>query len=375
MVKQSLNKFLKDSSKVIVFTGAGASAHFDLETFGTFKTLFTEEKIEEREIKELIDKIIFSMEIVGVRVDIEGILRRIETYLETQKLMVSDSLFGKYSYDETIQISKTKSFFKKIDNVKKCIDKLKLEEYGHFSSKKKRVFQNQLVDTFKFYKKISDFNNRNLHIFTTNYDMTFEEMWIQKKNQKIDIKLINGIDGDIFKNKVGEWKSKIYNVLPGKKNYCWYLYRLHGCTHWYYELSSILYKKQLPKDIFLKSCIMDPGTKFNFGEEPFKTAYEKFELLLKMCKICIIIGFSFNDKDILEMLLQSSKLRNDPLVIIVIDINPMYDINYIERKFDEVNVIKPNDYTNRNITIEIIEGSIENIETQKKLFIKIKTYI
>ncbi|MDI6603342.1 MAG: hypothetical protein QME57_04555 [Patescibacteria group bacterium] len=208
-MENSKAQFLINSSKVILFLGAGSSAPFGRQTFVTFKTLFTEDNLG-RDIKPFLDKIISSMELVGKRVDIEGILWQLENYLDAEKTMLSDSLFSDYSSNKTIQRNRLTAFFEKIRITKIAIERLKTSHYGHFTEQKRNEIKEKLNSQYDFYKEIAKFNEGNLHIVTTNYDMAFEEMWIEKGLKEPEISLVTGIKGDFLRKGHGVWNSSMY---------------------------------------------------------------------------------------------------------------------------------------------------------------------
>lgn len=302
-MQNNKRQFIVNSSKVLLFLGAGASAPFGRQTFVTFKTLFTEDNLG-RDIKSFLDKIILSMELVGQRVDIEGILWKLDNYLDAERLMLSDNLFSEYFYSQTIQISRLNSFYEKIRSTKAAIEKLKTFHYGYSEERKRNSIKEKLIDQYDFYKEIATtFNGGDLHIVTTNYDMALEEIFIEKGPKDPEISLATGIEGDFLSKGFGTWNPSMYDVIPDGGKSIWYIYRLHGCTQWFFGKESIYYSKMQPDNPFDRPCIMDPGSRFNPGDEPFRTAFNKFQILLKECNLCIFVGFSFHDKDVLELLL------------------------------------------------------------------------
>jgi len=307
------------------------------------------------------------MELVGRRVDIEGILWQLENYLDTEKPMLSDSLFRDYAYSKTIQISRLNSFFEKVRITKAAIERLKTSHYGHFGEQEKNAIKEKLNDQYNFYKRIAGFNEGHLHIVTTNYDMAFEEMWIEKGPRDPEISLVTGIEGDFLRKGHGTWNPSIYDKIPDKGKSRWYIYRLHGCTHWFFGQESIYYSRKSPDNPFDIPCIMDPGSRFNIGDEPFRTAFNKFEILLKECSLCIFIGFSFHDKDVIEMLLYVSTTKSKPLHILIVNKDPDMDIEFMRKRLKEVANPRPMNYDYKRLQIDSFEGSIDDKNTQTEI--------
>lgn len=370
-MENSKRQFLTDSSKVLLFLGAGSSAPFGRQTFSTFKTLFTEDNLG-RDVKSYLDKIILSMDLAGKRSDIEGILWQLQNYLDVEKTALSDSLFGDVLYSKTVQISRLNSFFEKVRTTKAAIQRIKTSHYGHFSEQKRNAIEGKLKSQYDFYKKIAALNDDNLHIVTTNYDMALEEMWVAKRLEDPEMDLVTGIGGDFLNKGYGTWDPSVYDMIPDKGRCGWHLYRLHGCTHWFFGQGSMCYSRKKPANPFDIPCIMDPGTTFNIGDEPFRTAFNKFELLLKECKLCVFIGFSFHDKDVLEILLHVSTTRSKPLHILTVNKNPGIDAAFLRKTLRGVAKPCPMNYDHESLKIDSFTGPIENKEAQTKILYRIR---
>ncbi|MDI6603341.1 MAG: hypothetical protein QME57_04550 [Patescibacteria group bacterium] len=120
---------------------------------------------------------------------------------------------------------------------------------------------------------------------------------------------------------------------------------------------------------------MDPGSRFNIGDEPFRTAFNKFEILLKECSLCAFIGFSFHDKDVIEMLLYVSTTKSKPLHILIVNKDSDINKEFVRKRLEEVAKLRPMNYNYEKLQIDFFEGFIEDKNTQTKIIDRISNIL
>ena len=137
-----------------------------------------------------------------------------------------------------------------------------------------------------------------INIFSLNYDLTFEGVF----NSSVSRMLDNGFsEKNIDDRKIKYWAADFDNAnSPTKIN----LYKLHGSLDWEYNKES--------EEISIKENIDDGNEPLIiFGSyskmlsfDPFLYILSKFRELLEEATIFIVIGYSFHDKYINNLLIQ-----------------------------------------------------------------------
>ena len=155
-----------------------------------------------------------------------------------------------------------------------------------------------------------------INIFTLNYDLTFESV-LNSATVKI---LDNGFsERDISHTKIRYWSSDFDNPnSPTKIN----LFKLHGSIDWEYNQES--------EEISIKESITDDQEPLIiFGSyskmlsfDPFLYILSHFRSLLEQATIFIVIGYSFHDKYINNLLIQQLSRNSDediPKKLLIVD--------------------------------------------------------
>ena len=149
------------------------------------------------------------------------------------------------------------------------------------------------------YNKI---NNKNLHVFTTNYDRAIEKFC--EKNE------IECCDGFV----PTDWNKSVYknNFEPKKNNYL-KLYKLHGSLNWRKDDNGIKcidadQKGDDNGNNFLIYPTLSP--KEEEQNYPYNDYINEFKKFTSKNNICIVIGFSFRDfqKEFLKLLKNNGHL-------------------------------------------------------------------
>lgn len=144
-----------------------------------------------------------------------------------------------------------------------------------------------------------------VNIFSLNYDLIFEKTF----NSPISKILDNGFsEKTIGSNKIRYWAADFNNDLsPTKIN----LFKLHGSLDWEYNQES--------EEISIKENIFDDREPLIvFGSyskmlsfDPFLYVLSKFREILENSTIFVIIGYSFHDKYINNLLIQQLSRNTD----------------------------------------------------------------
>lgn len=133
---------------------------------------------------------------------------------------------------------------------------------------------------------------KDFKIFTTNYDMVIDEY-----RDIYDFELVDGFKEDGRHRSVwtGSWEPQSTKTLL-------YLTKLHGSVNWYRDSTNriIQFGGKAEAD---KSILIAPteGRK-DYTVDPFSTLLKHFEEELENVKTLVVIGFSFRDDDINEII-------------------------------------------------------------------------
>ncbi len=182
-------------------------------------------------------------------------------------------------------------------------------------------FDNEKAE--KYLKPIREMLNQSenikVNLFSLNYDLIFEQVFNTATVKILD----NGFsEKNISENQMRYWAADFNNELsPTKIN----LYKLHGSIDWEYNLAS--------EEISIKESI-DDGREplIIFGSyskmlsfDPFLYILSNFRQKLEEATIFVVIGYSFHDKYINNLLIQQLSQNTDedkPKKLLVVDPDP-----------------------------------------------------
>lgn len=155
-----------------------------------------------------------------------------------------------------------------------------------------------------------------LNVFSLNYDLIFEQIFNTPTYRILD----NGFsEKHILGNKIRYWAADFNNELNQTKIN---LYKLHGSIDWEYNLDS--------EEISIKESIDDGREPMMiFGSyskmlsfDPFLYILSNFRAKLEEATIFVVIGYSFHDKYINNLLIQQLSQNTDedkPKKLLVVD--------------------------------------------------------
>lgn len=231
------------------------------------------------------------------------------------RLSFYEELGGKFERDRLLQNrlnwfswhERSKKLKQEVQDLKAIIYDRVIQYLGHVSGEKADEIYKNFFDNLKY------LNASNiLPIFTTNYDLTFEDLCKSTRGFKI----INGL-----RERVNEfiWDPTVYQ---GDHRNQVLIFRLHGCSHWFRTPGGEIFFHPKPSrgDPAFKEVVLYPGDIKVISEEPFATAYDYLDRYLAKACICIVIGYSFRDVAI-ETRLRTASMTNADLKFIVVDPN------------------------------------------------------
>ena len=288
--------FSRHFDNTIVLTGAGSSygiGKTDIKGM-TMKKLWGKivEELGEKEIEKLGNKINYSIEDIS-EVNLEEFLSKANLYL---------MLYG--SKDKNVEglVSKIKEII-----IQNCM--IIMPEDAPHKEFLKRVTARKL-------------KNSRLKLFTTNYDMLFEQAANECGFTIIDgftftfPRIFNGnnYDYDIVIRK----NSRI----SAQENYAskvFHLYKLHGSLDWAKDIETEQIRKCDYIDNKQPVMIFPSSIKYETSyEQPFFEMMSRFQSELRMDNaLLIIIGYSFGDKHINSMIFEALELNHSLQMVIV----------------------------------------------------------
>jgi hypothetical protein len=281
-------------SKILVLTGAGASVPFGMPTMAEFRVHLSSGMIDQ--ISEM--KKGFDLEVLlGVLTFYEQIGDR----FPGDPLLQSAFHQAGYPLGSNARALKNDIFDKIIDL------------YGELSPQLREKAGQIYLPLFNDLLCYCGNQPSVLPIFTTNYDLTFEEIRILDKNFTLNNGLQNAGHND-------EWASENYR---GARDYKFAIFRLHGCSHWMRNKnnSRIVFQPAPDrKDLARKEpAVLYPlvGKEVAVSEEPFATGYSYLRECLRAARVILIIGYSGRDPLIQQYIAESLRHDTQKKIIVI----------------------------------------------------------
>ena len=181
------------------------------------------------------------------------------------------------------------------------------------------IKENQKVSINSLYKPFLNYVggiNTSIDIFTTNYDSVIKEfVHLQPSGYQYN----DGFPSE----KISEFSLKqLTNSNINGSDITLNLYRLHGGLDWYKSTNVESDKEKIYKNFDLRQISEDEGILIppilgkNVKDNPFlKPIYDVFAQKFLEYDICIVIGFSFRDKDIAEVI--SNRVNRNKTTILI----------------------------------------------------------
>jgi hypothetical protein len=178
------------------------------------------------------------------------------------------------------------------DSFKNFITLRLVNDWTKFDGDKAQSMLQPIREMLNQYDKIK------VNIFTLNYDLIFENVFNSPTVKILD----NGFsEKKISDNKIRYWAADFNNELsPTKIN----LFKLHGSIDWEYnqESEEILAKENI--DDGREPLIIFGSYSKMLSFDPFLYILSNFRALLEEATLFVVIGYSFHDKYINNLIIQ-----------------------------------------------------------------------
>jgi len=337
------------SDDIVLLTGGGASYYLGLPALDD---LLKQAQLGNDEIADMIRR---TRDVIEVQEDRFGkgvfgeLIFRLKTYLDTTIMLRKDSVFREAVSLMPSDVN-TEVFYQKWKKALTTCYRILLEEYGpkkiivNIESSKKVEFQT----TLKLLEKLAELNSGKLHIYTTNYDCSYQVLASHCKTMSFR----THIDTDR-----GDFTDFWYDTNPNIESSglpLIYIHRLHGCVAWFtagitVEPFGSGGNLEIQDDDYLhKMCIKLVDSQLTGINPVFVSAFNEFTKHLEKAKILFVWGSSFRDLEVLRTINNALSSRGDSLKIYYL--NPYLRINAaidnIQRTFLDAPILPATQFRN-----------------------------
>jgi len=157
--------------------------------------------------------------------------------------------------------------------------------------------------------------NFDMSIFSLNYDLIFESVFNSEQEHLVDVG---------FSQK--RWSGDFTDPHSSAKLK---LYKLHGSVDWYFDDSDEEIKEGVPEGV-RPLVVFGSGPKLQ-SYDPFLSLLGGFRDKLKSASVFVVIGYSFQDKYINNILIQSLSAGLNKKLLIVDPFLPVDVMKFIDR--------------------------------------------
>jgi hypothetical protein len=302
---------------VILLVGAGASGYLGLPTLDNILNNL-EASVDDtsvRLIRQTRESIMGDIHRISVAV-FEELIARLKYYLHITETLMKDQTFNGQVGAMHPDVSTGVFARKWKDALTKCY-RLLLGDYGPDNID---ACSPEFMTTMKLMAELAKLNSGTLHIYTTNYDCSYQVM----ASRTDDLRFFTHIH-----NEKGSFHDNWYPIRPSLVDPnlpSIYIHRLHGCVAWFtreepYEIFEIYGSggglEVNNEDLLHKMCIKLITTQEIGKNVAFLTAYEEFCNHLESARALIIWGSSFRDMEVLRAI--NNAFRRTPLPIFYIN--------------------------------------------------------
>ncbi len=158
-----------------------------------------------------------------------------------------------------------------------------------------------------------------LKIFSLNYDLVFENTLGSFSDNLIETGFISQLVSD---EKLRIWNDSSFTDENSKAKL--HLYKLHGSLNWEYDSSYELIKEKKHLTDGKEPLIIFGSANKMLSFDPFLFILSEFRKQLSNSSLIIVIGYSFHDKYINNLLIQQLQLSTNRRMIVV-DPKPLSD--------------------------------------------------
>lgn len=305
------------SDKIVLLMGAGVSNFLGLPTLDD---VLQQTVVGNDEVAIRINNTRNAIEAYTARVEarFEELISRLRYYLDVAELLRKDNTFR----NELGQLPSG------VDNgdfqrkwrlaLTKCY-RIILKEYG---PQKINKDGKECKAILSLLGELAGINSDRLHIFTTNYDCSFQVLASICQN----LDFFTHID-----NSNGSFMDRWYRANPALKGSnlpSIYIHRFHGCVGWFgksnkpfgvEEVYGVGGDLEINDDEMLHRMHIKLTSSQSIGTSPaFALAFEEFQARLAKAKILLVWGYSFRDIEVLRYINQAFSQKSQ-LSILYID--------------------------------------------------------
>ena len=311
----------KPCDDIVLLAGAGASSYLELPALDD---LLSQAHLGNDDVADRIRRTrdVIQSEPDRYRIAVfEELIARLIYYLDIAIRLRTDFVFrqelGLLSHDVDNRI-----FEQKWKNALTRCYQILIEEYG---PKKINSNSEEFRTTLKLLEELAKLNSGELHIYTTNYDCSYQVLASNCKSMSFRTHISNNngnfTDSWYYANHDTESSN-----LPSV-----YIHRLHGCVAWF-TVSGVTREEfgtetelTIPHGDNLLNIKLVASKLI--GENPvLSSAFEEFTIQLQKAKILFVWGYSFRDLEVLRVINNTFSIQND-LKICYLD--PYLPINQV----------------------------------------------
>lgn len=290
--------------KLILITGAGASVPLNMPTTSGFLDILKRDNsIDQQYLQQAITAVgNIATAQMGV-VDVEGLLDYLTSFTNGAPALLAETQIHLTQTDRSEIISRAKAY----DRIREQILDTIVNTYGVVDPDKAVSLLHTLT-----YGLSKCFDIQTIPVFTLNYDLAFET-YVHQLQPRVEI--IDGFDR-APSTLIREWSKDIFSStfakpLSAETELRILLFKLHGSANWgRHSQSRKLHQMGLvgkdPENyetvVYYPSLNQKPTY-----QEPFQTAFDYFLECVKRADNIVIIGTSFRDKPVTDILLTAKQ--------------------------------------------------------------------
>jgi NAD-dependent SIR2 family protein deacetylase len=305
-------------NRVIVLVGAGSSALLGLPTLDNLlkRAAFGNDDIGGM-IKDTADSIQNKPYLLRKAI-FEEVIGNIKRYLEILQTFREDRVLWSAIGQLPSELVNGEALRKWKEALARCY-KILYEEYG---PAKISPNSKESLLAIRVIKSLCQFNDGELHIYTTNYDCSFQVLALNCK----DVSFFTHIEN--FTNRFSDGWYKTNPAVDTNEKV--YIHRLHGCVGWfnYFDArdpnSSIIVEELdgsgFEGNVFLNQmCIKLISSQLTGFNRAFSSAFDEFSSHLRTSTLLFVWGYGFHDLEVVRVINQVFHERKVPLKIVFLD--------------------------------------------------------
>lgn len=333
--------------RVILLAGAGASNHLGLPDLNS---LLQRAGLGDDEVGDLIRDTRNSIESEPSRYKkavFEELIVKIRNYLHTAFSLRSDHTLRKIlpGLPSSVDSGSAERILKQA--LTRCYRVL-LDQYG---PNRIDPHSEEFKATLSLFSELARLNNGELHVFTTNYDCSYQVLASARSN----LRFLSHID-----NGNGRFSERWFFSQPDLENASGdliYVHRLHGCVGWFNtcidpdvmdmgmncgsirEIWGSGSKLDIGDDDYLHNmCIKLLAAQLVGSNPVFSSAFEEFTHHLRKTAKLLVWGYSFRDLEVMRHIDHAMAMRSKPFQLLYLDpyLTEAKAKFYITKTLDEV---------------------------------------